>query len=271
MSRSPDETNLKDLNMDLLFELGWYPADSVYPQHLLARRSAAVIGTYTPPADQPEYHRYEEPLTMLGEGFTPTSPSTHRWPNQSTTQSPHSPYSAVNNNGHRGLATTIRGSVDCITPPTPLVASSSMYPQQNQSTAQYFRALAPAFDDMAEYTTRTAPPMDFSPGQVSPSQEPSHSRVIAPGAIRNALTNSAAPPVHTHGSEIHNPSPIFRCDQPDCTYRGTFSVKGSLTRHRTEQHTAPRSFPCPSIGCDRTYSRKCHLNDHRLKVHGIRG
>ncbi|KAJ5512498.1 hypothetical protein N7463_002050 [Penicillium fimorum] len=288
MPWSPDNTNLNDSNLELLLSLGWITSDSIPPQTMRARRSPTSTGTYTPPVDEPGHNQYEESLVLgehftltpptdqsgysqyeeplvLDERFTPVSPSTHRWSNQNTTTP--SQYFAVNNNHHQDLATTNQGSM----------TSPLAYRQQNQSTAQYFtihsnghQALASPFDGLADPTTRAAPPVAFVHGQALPWQEGSHPGGIAPGAMSNGFTNGERPHANYQGREQTSPTPVFRCDRPDCTYRGTFSVKGSLTRHIAEQHTAPRSFPCPSIGCGKTYPRNSHVTDHLLKAHGIR-
>ncbi|KAJ6132278.1 hypothetical protein N7471_007493 [Penicillium samsonianum] len=269
MARLPNDINLDDLSPDLFLELDWVSSDSIYSQSPLGRQPAAVAETSMSPAAQHGYDPYES-FAPVGEHFTAASPSTQRRPNQNTTQ-----YFAANNNNSRALDTAFDGFMDHTTHTTPLVASPLTYPRQNQNTAQYFaansnnpQALAAAFDGFMDHTTRTTSIVASSPGQPPPWQQPSYPGVTALGAVSNGFTNGGMAHSPNHGLEQVNPDTILRCDWPGCTYTGTFTVKGSLKRHRDEQHTSPQSFPCPI--CGKPYSRNSHLTYHQLKTHGIR-
>ncbi|OQD65727.1 hypothetical protein PENPOL_c005G03589 [Penicillium polonicum] len=269
MPRSLDDINLDDPTLGHLLEFDLTTFGSISPQPFCARRSPTVADTSMAPAYQPRYNPYEESLTPLGGHFAPTAPPTHRLPNQNIQ------YHTVSNNDPRALAIPFHGPGDYFSPTAPLVTSPLPYPQQNQNTAQYFtvnsnhpQAPAAAFDSPGDNLTCTDSPVPSPPGQVQPQQGPSRSEVIAPGAISNGFTNGKAPRSPNHGHEQDNPDNNIRCDWPGCSYRGTFTKKGSLKRHRDEQHTSPRSFPCPL--CENAYSRKSHLTDHQLKAHGIR-
>ncbi|KOS41683.1 hypothetical protein ACN38_g7455 [Penicillium nordicum] len=128
------------------------------------------------------------------------------------------------------------------------------------------RAVAIPFHDSADHFSRTA--LLVAPPLPCPEQNQNNAQYFAPGAISNGFANNKAPRSPNHGHEQANPDNIIRCDWPDCSYRGTFTKKGSLKRHRDEQHTSPRSFPC--LLCENVYSRKSHMADHQLKTHGIR-
>ncbi|KAJ5198995.1 hypothetical protein N7491_000441 [Penicillium cf. griseofulvum] len=153
------------------------------------------------------------------------------------------------------------------------LASPSTHRRPNQQTLQHYPAnrndpqsLAPVFDSSVDRSTRTGPFVASTFGQPPPWQEPSLPGAIAPGAMSNGLTNGGRP----HNNDHSNTSTILRCDWPGCTSRRTFTVRGSLMRHRREQHTAPQSFICQIVGCGKTYSRKLHMTEHQLRVHGIR-
>ncbi|KAJ5602876.1 hypothetical protein N7537_005832 [Penicillium hordei] len=269
MPRSLDDINLDDPILDHLFEFDLTTVGSIYPEPFRAHRSHAVADTSMAPASQPRYNPYEESLRPLGGNFAPTPPPTHRRPNQNIQ------YHTVSGNDPRALVIPFHGSADHFSRTAPLAASPLPYPQQNQNTAQYFTvnnndAQTPvtAFDIPGDSLTCIASPVPSPLGQVQPQQPPSLSEVIALGAIGNDVTNGKAPRSPDNGLEQANPDNIIRCDWPGCSYRGTFTKKGSLKRHRNEQHTSPRSFPCQS--CENAYSRKSHLTDHQLKAHGIR-
>ncbi|KAJ5417014.1 uncharacterized protein N7487_000564 [Penicillium crustosum] len=269
MTRSLDDINLDNQTLDHLFEFDLTTFGSVYPQPFRARRSPTVADTSTARAYQPRYNPYEELLTPIGGHFVPTAPPTHRRPNQNIQ------YHTVSDNDPRALAIPFHGSAEYFSRTAPLVASPLQYPQPNQNTAQYFtvnsndpQAPATAFDSPRDSSACTASPVPSPLGQVQPQQGPSRSEVIALGALSNGSTNDKAPRSPNHGHEQANSNNDIRCDWPGCSYHGTFTKKGSLKRHRDEQHTSPRSFPCPL--CENAYSRKSHLNDHQLKAHGIR-
>ncbi|KAJ5197116.1 hypothetical protein N7449_007595 [Penicillium cf. viridicatum] len=269
MPRSLDDVNLDDPTLDHLFEFDLTTLGSIYPEPFRAHRSPAVADTSMAPAYQPRYNPYEESLTPLGGNFAPTPPPTRRCPNQNIL------YHTVGGNDPRALAIPFHGSADYFSRTAPLVTSPLPYPQQNQNIAQNFtvnsnnhQAPATAFDSPGDSLTCTASPVPSPLGQVQPQQGPYRSEVIASGAIGNDLTNGKAPRSPDHGLEQVNPDNSIRCDWPGCSYRGTFTKKGSLKRHRDEQHTSPRSFPCPL--CENAYSRKSHMIDHQLKAHGIR-
>ncbi|KAJ9487935.1 hypothetical protein VN97_g5364 [Penicillium thymicola] len=257
MPRPLDDLNLDDPTLNHLFQFDLTTLGSIYPQTFRAHRPPVVADTSMAPAYQPRYNPYEESLTPLGGHVAPTAPPTHRRPNQNIQ------YHTVSGNDPRALAMPFHDSADHFSRTALFVASPLPYPEQNQNNAQYFtvssndpQAPATAFNSPAENLACTA------------SSVPSRSEVIAPGAISNGFTNSKAPRSPSHEHEQANPDNIIRCDWPDCSYRGTFTKKGSLKRHRDEQHTSPRSFPC--LLCENVYSRKSHMADHQLKAHGIR-
>ncbi|KAJ5850946.1 hypothetical protein N7455_010802 [Penicillium solitum] len=269
MARALEDINLDDPTLGYLLEFDLTTFGSIHLQPFYARRSPAVADTSMSHAYQPRYIPHEESFTPLGGNFAPTAPPTHRRPNQSIQ------YHTVSGNDPRALAIPFHGSAEYFSRIAPLMASPLPYPQQNQNTAQYFtvnsndpQAPATAFDNPRDSITCTASPVSSHLGQVQPQQGPSRSEVIAPKATSNSSTNGKAPRSPNHGHEQANPDNNIRCDWPGCSYHGTFTKRGSLKRHRDEQHTAPRSFPCPL--CENSYSRKSHLNDHQLKAHGIR-
>ncbi|CAI7665556.1 unnamed protein product [Penicillium palitans] len=269
MPRALDDINLDDPTLGHPFEFDLTTFDSIYPQPFRARRSPAVADTSMPPAYQPRYNPYEQSLTPLGGQFASTAPPTYRRPNQNIQ------YYTVSGNDPRAPAIPFHGSAEYFSRTAPLVASPFPYPQQNQNTAQYFtvnsndpQAPATAFNSPRDNITCTASPIPSPIGQVQPQQGPSRPEVISPGAISNGSSNNKAPRSPNHGHEQTNPDNNIRCDWPGCSYHGTFTTRGSLKRHRDEQHTFPRSFLCPL--CENAYSRKSHLADHQLKAHGIR-
>ncbi|KAJ5518204.1 hypothetical protein N7453_000626 [Penicillium expansum] len=241
MPLSPDDINLDDSTLDYLLELDLTTFDSTSPQSFLTRRSPAVAEASIAPAYQPGYNSYGESLSPFGEHFTPASPSINLRPNQNITQC--FTVNIVNHHDPQGLAIAFHGSAGDFSRTVPPVASPLKLSQQNQNTVHYVTvnsndspSPATAFDGPADDTFYTASPWPL--------------RLDSPG----------------HGREQADPGTIFRCDYPGCTYGGTFTIKGSLTRHHEEQHTSRRSFPCPT--CGKIYSRNHHMADHHLRAHG---
>ncbi|KAL3465683.1 hypothetical protein BJX64DRAFT_252271 [Aspergillus heterothallicus] len=60
---------------------------------------------------------------------------------------------------------------------------------------------------------------------------------------------------------------ILSCYWPGCTYTGSFSKKGQLTRHVKTLHVSPRSFACPEVGCGKLFHRKDNRTEHVRRVH----
>jgi hypothetical protein len=163
MAQPSATTVMDDSSLDLLLELGWTTSDSIYPQPWLASWPPAVAETSTAPTDRPVYNPYKESLVPPGERFTPTSPSTHRRPNQHTPQ--HYP---ANRNNPRSLAAAFDGSVDHNTRTAPAVAST--------------------FGQAPPWPEHPLPKV-IAPG------------VTAPRAMSNGLTNNERPHSNDHRCE----------------------------------------------------------------------
>jgi len=68
-----------------------------------------------------------------------------------------------------------------------------------------------------------------------------------------------------HNRQIRVPG-NFKCEFPDCKYRGTFRRSYELKRHMTK-HTEKQRFPCPVQSCDSTFYRTDKLSLHLRQVH----
>jgi hypothetical protein len=58
----------------------------------------------------------------------------------------------------------------------------------------------------------------------------------------------------------------FKCEFPDCKYRGTFRRSYELNRHMTK-HTEKQRFPCPVQYCDSTFYRTDKISLHLKQAH----
>ncbi|KAJ5360479.1 hypothetical protein N7517_009670 [Penicillium concentricum] len=131
---------------------------------------------------------------------------------------------------------------------------------------------------LANEITSTTPPVAL------PTEEPHWQELPRPGVIDNGVKTDDTPPVDRQGRvqspakaeslsllkiliSFSDPDTDIRCNWPGCTYRGTFTTKGSLKRHRAEKHTARRSFPCRL--CGKSLSRNANRRNHLLKIHKV--
>ncbi|KAJ5165203.1 uncharacterized protein N7500_007033 [Penicillium coprophilum] len=302
MPRLPADINSDNLGPHLRLELGWTTPGSTCTEASMAPVDQPVYSPYEElslplngnfmSASSSTHSRLNQnttldstadrnhPLALSTAFHSSAKPTSH------VTSSNTSPltylqhdkgivqYSAVNTNGPRTVATVFDGSENHITYiPTPVVLPSTYYPP-NQSTVQHFsastadpREFPTVLFDPVDYTMttpRSAPLVNFP--LMYPHQGQNDTRYLAvyrdnlqnlPTAIDNSpsdrFTNAQTPYIYNHG----------RCG-------GTFTAKGSLTRHNAEQHTA-QSFPCPITGCDKAYSRKYHMTEHKRKSHGSMG
>jgi hypothetical protein len=58
----------------------------------------------------------------------------------------------------------------------------------------------------------------------------------------------------------------FKCEFPDCKYRGTFRRSYELKRHMTK-HTEKQRSPCPVQSCDSTFYRTDKISLHLKQAH----
>ncbi|CAI7603920.1 unnamed protein product [Penicillium glandicola] len=212
---------------------------------------------------------FPRPTDYIARASPPLgSPSMQYQPNQNALQ-----YDAVNDMVPRVDATAFGYPVNHITGAAPPMPSPPMHHQPSQNAAQYYavdnndsQAVPIAFGCPAHHTTAATSLVSPSVGQELPLQQRSRPGVSTLEALRDGSTNGETLDGHDHGLEQDNPGTIFRCDWKGCKYDGTFSAKGSLTRHRIEQHTI-QVFPCPK--CGKSYSRSSRTTEHQQKVHGM--
>lgn len=71
-------------------------------------------------------------------------------------------------------------------------------------------------------------------------------------------------PAHleAHALQMHPGFRPFSCDE--CPK--SFPSANGLTRHAREVHLRPQAYSC---SCNRSYSKRCHLKRHLLRVHGM--
>lgn len=71
-------------------------------------------------------------------------------------------------------------------------------------------------------------------------------------------------PAHleAHALQMHPGFRPFACDE--CPK--SFPSANGLTRHAREVHQRPQAYSC---SCKRSYSKRCHLKRHLLRVHGM--
>lgn len=71
-------------------------------------------------------------------------------------------------------------------------------------------------------------------------------------------------PAHleAHALQMHPGFRPFSCDE--CPK--SFPSANGLTRHAREVHQRPQAYSC---SCNRSYSKRCHLKRHLLRVHGM--
>jgi uncharacterized Zn-finger protein len=89
------------------------------------------------------------------------------------------------------------------------------------------------------------------------------SRGMSPDFLRGSSSTNCS---ESTNATISGPLPL-RCYWPACTYTGTFSKKGQLTRHVNTKHISPGSFECPQLGCGKAFDRKDNLGEHMRRIH----
>ncbi|PYI09416.1 hypothetical protein BO78DRAFT_38605 [Aspergillus sclerotiicarbonarius CBS 121057] len=105
-----------------------------------------------------------------------------------------------------------------------------------------------------------------------PSASFQDAQIAVPGSssIEEFFPPSSANPGYISSGprfESRKNQPKLRCEWKDCVYKNVFNRPADLIRHLKTMHVTPHSFRCDIQGCNKTFSRKDNLMEHKLRVH----